>query len=391
MMTEWMNMLGKGADPGQGMALKGKSLNTGKGIEGDPSGKSEETAFLDAVLGMAASGKINPQDLLDWISKTQPPEIVTEFMTKISQMMTQAAVDGQTLLTDATPLQAGGGDQADGSMVPSAPSLFAAPIADAGARKPSGFEKLAEDGAAGIPDAGMEAGDFAQEVLSKPAAQILEARPQFTLDTAAPSGGQNLVALWNPLEQESASPMPVDGSPQANPDADAQVVWHQVAEKTAETPAARTAAPVTEFAKTDILQQVLDKVHVQLNDGRSEIRVALRPPDLGRVHLTISTDQNLVTVKIVADLPVVRDVIESQIHQLKSELMGHGLEVEQINVELQSESGFSGQGRRDADHLNPGSGQGSGADTGGQNGVPEGESLSRGSQFTPAGRIDFFA
>jgi hypothetical protein len=48
--------------------------------------------------------------------------------------------------------------------------------------------------------------------------------------------------------------------------------------------------------------------------------------------MQIVAENQQLTVRIITELPVVRDMIETNLHQLKSELQGQGLQVERIEV-----------------------------------------------------------
>ena len=62
------------------------------------------------------------------------------------------------------------------------------------------------------------------------------------------------------------------------------------------------------------------------------MRISLKPESLGRIHLKIVTDNHHVLVKIIADNPHVKELIENNLHHLKSDLGNHGLAIDKFDV-----------------------------------------------------------
>ena len=88
------------------------------------------------------------------------------------------------------------------------------------------------------------------------------------------------------------------------------------------------AAPV----KTDVFDQIVQRAAVHVKNDQGEMRIDLKPEFLGHVRLQIVTENQQVTVRILTELPMVRDMIESNIQQLKSDLQQQGLRVERVEV-----------------------------------------------------------
>jgi hypothetical protein len=113
------------------------------------------------------------------------------------------------------------------------------------------------------------------------------------------------------------SPGVTDGSPDKPAEAAAAVKGRDTA-----------AAPV----KTDVFDQIVQRAAVHVKNGQGEIRIDLKPEFLGHVRLQIVTENQQVTVRIHTELPMVREMIESNIQQLKSDLQQQGLRVERVDV-----------------------------------------------------------
>ena len=81
-----------------------------------------------------------------------------------------------------------------------------------------------------------------------------------------------------------------------------------------------------------MFDQIVQRAAVHVKNDQGEMRIDLKPEFLGHVRLQIVTENQQVTVRILTELPMVRDMIESNIQQLKSDLQQQGLRVERVEV-----------------------------------------------------------
>ena len=98
---------------------------------------------------------------------------------------------------------------------------------------------------------------------------------------------------------------------------------------------ADTAKETDGFRKSsrgDVVRQIVDKAVMSIKNGQSRVRIDLKPEFLGHVRLHIATDQQQVTLKIMTELPVVKEMIENHIGQLKTDLHNLGLEIDELDV-----------------------------------------------------------
>lgn len=79
-----------------------------------------------------------------------------------------------------------------------------------------------------------------------------------------------------------------------------------------------------------------------MKNGRQEFRVELKPELLGHVRVQVSTENHQVTIKILTELPIAKEMIENNLHQLKAELQSQGLDIENFEVSLSQDSEKSG-------------------------------------------------
>ena len=85
---------------------------------------------------------------------------------------------------------------------------------------------------------------------------------------------------------------------------------------------------------TEVLKQIAEKTSTSLKSGQSEIRIDLKPESLGHLRLHVLTDNQQVTVKILAENPRVKEMIENQASLIKNELQNQGIHVNTVKVEM---------------------------------------------------------
>jgi flagellar hook-length control protein FliK len=86
--------------------------------------------------------------------------------------------------------------------------------------------------------------------------------------------------------------------------------------------------------KGDVIEQIVQRAAVHLKSDQGEARIDLKPEFLGQVRMQIVTENQQVTVRILTESPMVRDLIEQNLHQLKSDLQQQGLQVERVDVSV---------------------------------------------------------
>ena len=100
--------------------------------------------------------------------------------------------------------------------------------------------------------------------------------------------------------------------------------------------------------KNNVLTQVVEKAVIGMKDGNAAMEIDLKPDILGRLKLSISTLDHQVLVKIFADKPLAKEIIESSMDQLKTDLQNQGLEVDKFEVFVKEESFQDKDGHHDA-------------------------------------------
>jgi len=99
------------------------------------------------------------------------------------------------------------------------------------------------------------------------------------------------------------------------------------------------------------LKQIVQKAALKLKNGKSEAKIDLKPDFLGSVRMKITTENQMVRVQILTELPVVKEMIESNISQLKTDLQSHGLQIDKLDVSVANDSHQQDKGFEKTDFL----------------------------------------
>jgi flagellar hook-length control protein FliK len=118
----------------------------------------------------------------------------------------------------------------------------------------------------------------------------------------------------------------------------------KLAMATGNTPAA--ASPSADVFHQENFNQLVERALITVRGEQSEARIALKPDQLGHVQMKIVTENNLVTIRIMTESPVARDLIDANAHQLKTELQQQGLNVESIQVSVSDDQHDPNRGAR---------------------------------------------
>jgi len=87
-------------------------------------------------------------------------------------------------------------------------------------------------------------------------------------------------------------------------------------------------------SRTGVFDQIVQRAVLQVKNEQSEIKIDLKPEFLGNVRMRIVTENQQVSVRILTEAPAVRDMIETGLQQLRSELQSQGLQVDRLEVSV---------------------------------------------------------
>lgn len=93
------------------------------------------------------------------------------------------------------------------------------------------------------------------------------------------------------------------------------------------------------------IERLLRSAVFQVRNGKREARIELKPDHLGHLRMEVATDKQAVHVRITAELPAAKEMIEAHLHDLKAGLSNHGLQIDRFEVSL---AGGANGGRQGA-------------------------------------------
>jgi len=91
-------------------------------------------------------------------------------------------------------------------------------------------------------------------------------------------------------------------------------------------------ADLRKTAPRQVMDQIVKGVKIQVEGGQTKARISLYPPSLGKVNMHIVTSENQVRATFFAETPLVKEIIESHLPQLRESFLQQGVKVEQFNV-----------------------------------------------------------
>lgn len=89
----------------------------------------------------------------------------------------------------------------------------------------------------------------------------------------------------------------------------------------------------------DIANQIMEQIKIVIKPEQTNMELQLNPEHLGRVNLTITEKEGMMTAQFTTQSEVAKEAIESQMSALRESLQNQGLKVEAIEVTV-SEFGF---------------------------------------------------
>lgn len=85
---------------------------------------------------------------------------------------------------------------------------------------------------------------------------------------------------------------------------------------------------------SDVIAQIMEKLKVSVKPDLSEVKILLRPEQLGEVSLKIATQHGIVTAQFIAESQKVKEIIESNFNQLRDMLSEQGVDVGALEVNV---------------------------------------------------------
>jgi flagellar hook-length control protein FliK len=110
-----------------------------------------------------------------------------------------------------------------------------------------------------------------------------------------------------------------------------------------QTPIKQTEQTATTQTKSPVFP-LLERMRLMRQDGQNQIRMSLQPAELGRVSLQLLQKDQALHLQIFTETFMAKDLLESQMGQLKQSLQQQGLQLQQFLVEVNPDragNGFS--------------------------------------------------
>ncbi|MDQ0482245.1 flagellar hook-length control protein FliK [Alkalihalobacillus hemicentroti] len=151
------------------------------------------------------------------------------------------------------------------------------------------------------------------------------------------------------LETEAKQPAESLPQPEMEPSENLEPAKAQVDDlpslpqmKTSEAPQSlvkESNAPVpVRQVSTSISDMILERMQVMKNGDESQIRIKLSPENLGQLDIRLTTSDGKLTAFIATATSAAKEMIESQLHQLRQTLVQQGVQLDKVEVIQQPSS-----------------------------------------------------
>lgn len=113
------------------------------------------------------------------------------------------------------------------------------------------------------------------------------------------------------------------------------------------------AAAAQKGLPTYVLRQVSDQIAQMARNNQSQLRLALKPPELGELTIKLSLREGVLKATLVADSASAKQTLEAGLNELRQQLAQQGLRLERMEVVVspdaerrEAKSGEQGSGGR---------------------------------------------
>ncbi|NOX35000.1 MAG: flagellar hook-length control protein FliK [Deltaproteobacteria bacterium] len=85
-----------------------------------------------------------------------------------------------------------------------------------------------------------------------------------------------------------------------------------------------------------VTQQVSKSLVRAVNQGENTLRIQLKPPELGRLMITIDNTGNNIKINIMTENHAAKEILASNVHELRTVLSNSGVNLERFDVDMNS-------------------------------------------------------
>jgi flagellar hook-length control protein FliK len=100
-------------------------------------------------------------------------------------------------------------------------------------------------------------------------------------------------------------------------------------------------------SERDVTAQIVQSMRLQFRDGIGEAVLTLKPEHLGTVSISLRVENGGLKASVQAEMPEVRQWLQSQQDSLRSALSEHGLRLDRFDVEPDGRRQSSSSDTRD--------------------------------------------
>ena len=94
------------------------------------------------------------------------------------------------------------------------------------------------------------------------------------------------------------------------------------------------AESLRNFNPEEIMKQIVEKLRVDVKDGVSELKMILKPENLGEISLKLITVAGVVTAEFIAQNEKIKQILESNFAELRNVLQDQGLVISSLSVSV---------------------------------------------------------
>lgn len=89
-----------------------------------------------------------------------------------------------------------------------------------------------------------------------------------------------------------------------------------------------------QISTSEVIDQIVTKAIVNLSDEKTSMALQLNPGHLGKVAVSVTAEQGVIKGQFIAENHVVKEMLETNMIQLKTQLEEQGIKVDKIEVTL---------------------------------------------------------
>lgn len=110
-----------------------------------------------------------------------------------------------------------------------------------------------------------------------------------------------------------------------------------------------TSSTVANIDQNDVIAQIIDKAKVMVDQGNGEIEISLKPDSLGKIHLKVALENQLITAKFITESDQIKQILESSMVDLRKMLQDNGIQVQNLMVSV-GQQGRNSEGFAQSNH-----------------------------------------